>query len=185
MLNIALGSPFKSLVTSGNVSFSQSIVSIRNTTLEKIYKILTQPNLLLWETVNILYISAVTNHSPTMLYAVYLKHVFPGGRLCVDLVIEINPQGNVTDTCTYQIDNVNISYTDASLFLAIQPGQVRRTVSACSNYYLHAPWRLRKIVSNCNICNITKDLSLIAENKYYSSSHFVSTRVGFLSAWKN
>ena len=35
--NIVSGSPFKSLVTSGNVSFSQSIVSIRNTTLEKIY----------------------------------------------------------------------------------------------------------------------------------------------------
>ena len=91
LLNIALGSPFKSLFTSGNVSFSQSIVSIRNTTLEKIYKILTQPNILLWKTVNILYISAVTNHSPTMLYGVDLKHVFPGGRLCVDLVIEVNP----------------------------------------------------------------------------------------------
>ena len=46
LLNISLNSPFKKLFTSGNVSFLQSVVSITNTTLEKIYKILTQPNVL-------------------------------------------------------------------------------------------------------------------------------------------
>ena len=132
-LNISLNSPFKKLFTSGNVSFLQSVVSIINTTLEKIYKILTQPNITFWKTVNILYISAITNHAPTMLYGVDLKHVFPGGRFCVDPVIEVSPQGNFTDTCSYQMNNVNTNYVDASLFLTIQPGQVRRTVSACSD----------------------------------------------------
>ena len=175
LLNISLNSPFKILFMSGNVSFLQSVISITNTTLEKIHKILTQPNITLWKTVNILYISAITNHAPTMLYGVDLKHVFPGGRLCVDPTIEVSPQGNFTDTCSYQIDNANISYIDTSLFLAIQPGQVRRTVSVCSNYYLHSPCRLREIVSNYTIA---KDLSLIAENKHYNSSQYVPTRVG-------
>ena len=172
LLNISLSSSFQH---SGNVTFSQSILFITKTTLERIYNILTRPDITLWKTVSVLYISAIKNHSPTMLHGVDPKYAFPGGRLCADPVIEVNPKGNFTDTCSYQIDNVNISYMDASLFLAIQPGQVRRTVSVCSNYYLHSTCRLREIVSNYTIM---KDLSLITENKHYNSSQYVPTKGG-------
>ena len=175
VLNISLSSPFQHLFTSENVTFLQSILFITKATLERIHNILTRPDITLWKMVSVLYISAITNLSPSMLYGVDPKHAFPGGRLCADPVIEVNPKGNFTDTCSYQIDNVNISDLDASLFLAIQPGQVRRTVSVCSNYYLHSPCRLRKIVSNYTVM---KDLSLIAENRHYNSSQYVPTRGG-------
>ena len=175
VLNISLSSSFQHLFTSGNVTFSQSILFITKTTLERIYNILTRPDITLWKTVSVLYISAITKHTPTMLYGVDPKHSFPGGRLCADPVIEVNPKGNFTDTCSYQIDHVNISYMDLSLFLRIQPGQVRRTVSVCSNYYLHSACRLREIVSNYTVM---KNLSLITENKYYNSSQYVPTKGG-------
>ena len=175
VLNISLSSPFQHLFTSENVTFLQSILFITKATLERTHNILTRPDITLWKMVSVLYISAITNFSPSMLYGVDPKHAFPGGRLCAHPVIEVNPKGNFTDTCSYQIDNVNISDLDASLFLAIHRGQVRRTVSVCSNYYLQSPCRLRTIVSNYTVM---KDLSLIAENRHYNSSQYVPTRGG-------
>ena len=175
VLNISLSSPFQHLFTSENATFLQSILFITKATLKRIHNILTRPDITLWKMVSVLYISAITNFSPSKLYGVDPKHAFPGGRLCAHPVIEVNPKGNFTDTCSYQIDNVNISDLDASLFLAIHRGQVRRTVSVCSNYYLHSPCRLRTIVSNYTVM---KDLSLIAENRHYNSSQYVPTRGG-------
>ena len=149
VLNISLSSPFQHLFTSENATFLQSILFITKATLKRIHNILTRPDITLWKMVSVLYISAITNFSPSMLYGVDPKHAFPGGRLCAHPVIEVNPKGNFTDTCSYQIDNVNISDLDASLFLAIHRGQVRRTVS------LPVPTSNNSVELHCNERSIT------------------------------
>ena len=175
-LNISINNTFKYLFTSKNLSFLQSTINVSNTTLHQIQTVLTQPEITLWKRVNALYISAIPNHVANKLHGVDLKCTFPGGRLCVDPVVEVNPQGNFTETCSYLINNTIIDYLDTSLFLTIQPGEVKSTVSMCSNYYLHSSCRLREITSNYTI---TKDLILFVENKYYNTSEYIPTEHGF------
>ena len=176
LLNTSISSTFKQLFTSNNVSVLQSTINVTNTTLQNMQNVLIQPEITLWKTVNVLFISAIPNHVAKKLHGVDLKRAFPEGRLCVDPVVEVNPQGNFTETCSYQKNYTIIDYLDTSLFLTIQPGEVRSTVSMCSNYYLHSPCRLREITSNYTI---TKDLMLFAENKYYNTSEYIPTGDGF------
>ena len=175
LLNVSIKSTFKQLFTSKNVSILQSTINVTNTTLQKIQNVLLQPEITLWKTVNTLFISAIPNHVANKLYGVDLKRAFPDGRLCVDPAVEINPLGNFTETCSYQINNTIIDYLETSLFLTIQPGAVKSTVSMCSNYYLYS-CRLREITSNYTR---TKDLMLFAENKYYNTSEYIPTENGF------
>ena len=175
-LNISISNTFEHLFTSKNVSFFQSTINVSNTTLHQIQNVLTQPEITLWKRVSALHISAIPNHVANKLYGVDLKRTFPGGRLCVDPVIEVNTKGNFTETCSYLINDTIIDYLDTSLFLTIQPGEVKSTVSMCSNYYLHSSCRLREIASNCTI---TKDLILSTENKYYNTSEYIPTKHGF------
>ena len=176
VLNISINNTFKHLFTSKNVSFLETTININNTTLHQIQNVLTQPEITLWNTASALYVSAIPNHVANKLHGVDLRRAFPGGRLCVDPNAEINPHGNFTETCSYQINNTIIDYLDTSLFLAIQPGKIKSTVSVCSNYYLHSSCRLREITSNYTI---TKDLILFAENKYYNTSEYIPTEDGF------
>ena len=176
LLNISINSTFKRLFTSNNVSVLQSTINVTNTTLQNIQNVLIQPEITLWKTVNALFISVIPNNVANKLHGVDLKRAFPEGRLCVDPVVEVNPQGNFTETCSYQNNYTIIDYLDTSLFLTIQPGEAKRTVSVCSNYYLHSSCRLREISLNYTI---TKDLILFAENKYYNTSEYIPTEDGF------
>ena len=176
VLKISINNTFKHLFTSKNVSFLESTINVNNTTLHQIQNVLTQPEITLWNTVSALYISAISNHVANKMYGVDLKRAFPGGRLCVNPITEVNHHGNFTETCGYQNNNTIIDYLDTSLFLTMQPGEVKSTVSICSNYYLHSSCRLREITSNYTI---TKDLILISENKYYNTSEYIPTEDGF------
>ena len=67
LLNISLSSRFNYLFKAENVSFSQFTVNLTNLTLEKVKNILTQPDITLWKTVSVLYISSIENQAATML----------------------------------------------------------------------------------------------------------------------
>ena len=175
LLNISLNSRNNYSFKSENVSFSQFIVNLTNITLEKIKNILAQPDITLWKTVRVLYISSIENQTATMLYGVAPKRIFPGGRICIDPFTEINPLGNFTVNCSYQINNTSASYLDTSLFLTVKPGQVIRTASICSSYHLHSSCRQREIVLDYTI---TKNRTLFVENKQYNSSQYVPTESG-------
>ena len=175
ILNISLNSRFNYLFKAENVSFSQFTVNLTNNTLEKIKNFLTQPDITLWKTIRVLYISSIENQIATMLYGVAPKRTFPGGRICVDPVTEINPLGNFTINCSYEINNKSTNYLELSLFLTVKPGEFLRTVSICSSYHLHSPCRLREIVSEYTIA---RNRTLFAENKQYNSSEYAPTESG-------
>ena len=175
LLNISLSSRFNYLFKAENVSFSQFTVNLTNITLEKIKNILTQPDITLWKTIRVLYISSIENQAANMLYGVAPKRIFVGGRICVDPVTEINPLGNFTISCSYQINNTRTNFLDTSLFLTVKPGEIIRTVSLCSSYHLHSSCRLREIVSDYTIA---KNRTLLAENKQYNSSQYIPTKSG-------
>ena len=57
----------------------------------------------------------------------------------------------------------------------MQPGEVKRTVSVCLNYYLHSSCRLHEIVSDYTIA---KNKTLFTESRQYSMSQYVPTENG-------
>ena len=134
-----------------------------------------QPETTLWKTVNALHISAIPNHLANKLHGIDFTRAFWGGRLRADPVTEINPHGNFTETCSYQINDKIIDYLGTSLFLTMQPGEVKRTVSVCLNYYLHSSCRLHEIVSDYTIA---KNKTLFTESRQYSMSQYVPTENG-------
>lgn len=82
------------------------------------------------------------------MFGLNFERLFPEGKLCADPITEENPYGTFANNCNYQVNGTIFKSSDTSVFATISTGKVERTISICSNYFLHSSCRMRQIVSN-------------------------------------
>ena len=158
-------------------TYLQCNLSLNNITFHKLITTFRDPKLLLWETVDQIFISSMRNQVATLIHGVDLYRSYPGGKLCVKPEIRENITGNFTETCSYCINNNVVGYSNITFLIKFERHSFKRSVAICSDFYLHSSCPLQILKTNYTISK-NKTLIIADTNKSFSTFQYVPLKSG-------
>ena len=176
-VNISIDINFSIMILTNYQTYLQGNLTLNNITLSRLITTFRDPKLLLWQTVDQIFISSMGNQITTFLHGVDLYRSYPGGRLCVKPEIRGNITGNFTETCSYCINNNVVNYSNITFLIKFERHSFKRLLATCSDFYLHSSCPLQILKTNYTISK-NKTLTIAGTNKSFSTFQYVPLKNG-------
>ena len=171
-VNISTHINFSIMIVTNYQTYLQGNLTLNNITLSRLIRTFRDPKLLLWQTVDQIFISSMEKQIRTLFHGVDLYRSYPGRRLCVKPEIRENITGNFTETCSYCTDNNIVNSYNTTFLIKFERHSFKRLLATCSDFYLHSSCPLQILKSNYTISK-NKTLIIADTNKSLSTFQYV------------